>query len=170
MQRTKERLESYNFCQNVMQEDIMLQDNALMGPCKISSNTIEIFWRCSEITVHNPYIFSDVIVVLLKEKRYSDSPFLTYNRIVVGITFKLNYWYLLQILHSIPKCWHIAACARDVARLESYGFKGKVPHCLPNGDYDELQCVGRNCYCRSFPAVYQDIVNMTKLPCCNCFV
>ncbi|CAL8143252.1 unnamed protein product [Orchesella dallaii] len=43
------------------------------------------------------------------------------------------------------------ACARDIARLQEFGFSGRLPHCLSNGDYDELQCVVRTCFCRSHP-------------------
>ncbi|ODN01386.1 Thyroglobulin [Orchesella cincta] len=58
------------------------------------------------------------------------------------------------------------ACARDIARIQEFGFTGRLPHCLPNGDYDELQCVVRTCFCRSHP---ETVFAMHKMNDSACF-
>lgn len=59
------------------------------------------------------------------------------------------------------------ACARDVDRLKEFGFTGRFPHCLPNGDYDELQCVVRDCFCRSHPEELFAMHALNTSKCCR---
>lgn len=107
-------------------------------------------------------VFLDATAVIPRESGYLDKLFPRISRIVVCT----NYSNLQQILHTIHFNDFIA-CARDVAKLQEFGFGGRMPHCLPNGDYDELQCVIRTCYCRSYPDVTYHPQNMTRLPCCK---
>jgi hypothetical protein len=59
-------------------------------------------------------------------------------------------------------------CARDIDNLKMRnGLKGIMPRCLPNGDYDELQCVGRDCWCIYRPETKVKINDIDDLPCYN---
>lgn len=51
----------------------------------------------------------------------------------------------------------------------------QFPHCLPNGNYDTLQCVNQACFCisstnQTLTSSIQPITAITELPCCNCFI
>jgi hypothetical protein len=50
----------------------------------------------------------------------------------------------------------------------------QFPHCLPNGNYDTLQCVNQACFCisstnQTLTSSIQPITAITELPCCNFF-
>ncbi|CAG7816425.1 unnamed protein product [Allacma fusca] len=57
-------------------------------------------------------------------------------------------------------------CARDIDNLRNTNaLKGNVPRCLPNGDYDELQCVGRDCWCLFKPNDKKKLNDISNLSC-----
>ena len=66
-------------------------------------------------------------------------------------------------------------CSRAYeAALSEGSLMGTVqfPHCLPNGNYDALQCVNVACFCinpvnKSLNSDVQPITAITELPCCK---
>lgn len=57
--------------------------------------------------------------------------------------------------------------------MEQNLFKSAVqfPHCLPNGNYDTLQCVNQACFCvnsesKNWTSAPVPITALTELPCC----
>ena len=79
----------------------------------------------------------------------------------------------LQYLPPDPPlyaCW--AACSRKVHELRAAGREDVILHCLPNGNYDSLQCDRQVCFCVNSTTgqPYGATVarNMWKgLPCCE---
>lgn len=87
--------------------------------------------------------------------------------LIFGKKHQIVYHLLLIIQMSNLTSKLYLACARDVDRLKEFGFTGRFPHCLPNGDYDELQCVVRDCFCRSHPEELFAMHALNTSKCCR---
>lgn len=74
-------------------------------------------------------------------------------------------------MNANSSCW-CQECSRDYQKVLNFGFPSlQFPHCLPNGNYDELQCVNLACYCinpanLTISSYWAPIFDIEKLPCC----
>ena len=64
-----------------------------------------------------------------------------------------------------------SGCARHSADVDDLlGEDAPRPHCLPNGNFDSLQCIDDRCFCANATQVTGDITNLetiTDLICCK---
>jgi hypothetical protein len=77
---------------------------------------------------------------------------------------KIKFWWIFILLEC--------SRAHQVASESSLSTV-QFPHCLPNGNYDLLQCVNQACFCigstnQSLTSPIQPITAIMELPCCIC--
>ena len=66
----------------------------------------------------------------------------------------------------------LSDCSRDINNFTKTVDFEKFPRCLPNGDYDPLQCVQNRCFCMDtlHPSdELMDAKDMEKLLCCKTY-
>ena len=69
-------------------------------------------------------------------------------------------------------CTRSAACSRKVHQLKAAGRSDVTLHCLPNGNYDPLQCDQEVCFCVNSTTAEPYGATVSRdmwkgLPCCK---
>ena len=89
--------------------------------------------------------------------------------VVMTSVYKALPWFVENLFCFVPlECSREYEVAKQLKALDAAAFF----HCLPNGNYDKLQCIAQACFCinpadQSLASNKEPITNVEDLPCCK---